>query len=207
MPDPIPTPADIPAAKTTDEKSDTIEAKASYSGRPADGDDGESGDSDVDWQQEAAKWKHFSRQNERRFKELEEKARAYDELKDAEKTELERAKEQAQAAEAKARKLEVESLRARVGAKMGVDPDFLRGETEEEVREFAEKLLAWRGVDENQAEPKTPPAASPVGDAGKRGDPVKVNQLSAADMQRMEPIEIFEAYKRGNFERLLTGNS
>lgn len=150
----------------------------------------------TDWEAEARKWKDLSRKNEARAKDNAEKARLYDESKEEGKSELQKALESAQKAEARATALEVQVLRAKVAAAKGVDADLLAGSTQEELEASADRLLAWRG----DKTPKAPPSS----DAGERGAQIKAaSQLTREDLQSMSPAEIVKARKDGRLNNLM----
>lgn len=98
----------------------------------------------VDWEQEAKKWKGFSREWEDRAKKNADAAKEFQEIKDADKSDLEKAIERADKAEKKAARLEhqseVERWKADAGKRFGVDPSILRGDTEREIAEHAEQI-------------------------------------------------------------------
>lgn len=153
----------------------------------------------TDWEAEARKWKDLSRKNEARAKDNAEKARLYDEAKEEGKSELQKALESVQKAEARAAALEAQVLRAKVAAAKGVDADLLAGSTQEELEESADRLLAWRGDNA----PKTP-KAPPSSDAGERGTQIKAaSQLTREDLQSMSPTEIVKARKDGRLNNLM----
>ena len=150
----------------------------------------------TNWEAEARKWKDLSRKNEARAKDNAEKARLYDEAKEEGKSELQKALESVQKAEARAVALEAQVLRAKVAAAKGVDADLLAGSTQEELEESADRLLAWRG----DKTPKAPPSS----DAGERGTQIKAaSQLTREDLQSMSPTEIVKARKDGRLNNLM----
>lgn len=153
----------------------------------------------TDWEAEARKWKDLSRKNEARAKDNAEKARLYDKAQEEGKSELQKALESVQKAEARAAALEAQVLRAKVAAAKGVDADLLAGSTQEELEESADRLLAWRGDNA----PKTP-KAPPSSDAGERGTQIKpASQLTREDLRSMSPAEIVKARKDGRLNNLM----
>ncbi|MBD3689869.1 hypothetical protein H8R18_01280 [Nanchangia anserum] len=72
-------------AETTTEAT-SEESTTDTTPHTPEGDDGAAG-SEVDWKAEAAKWKAYSRKNEDRAKENAEKARAWDEWQESQKSE------------------------------------------------------------------------------------------------------------------------
>lgn len=94
----------------------------------------------TDWKAEARKW-------ERRSKENADKAKAYDELQEQSKTELEKAREQAasykrQVDELNA-KAERDAARAKVAKDTGVPAELISGDDEDSMRAFAEAVAKW----------------------------------------------------------------
>lgn len=107
------------------------------------------------------------------YEELKAKAAKFDELDEANKSELQKAQEKTQQLQAELNKLkkdaEISVMRQKVATEKGVPADLLTGETEEACNEQAEKLLAFAGNN----------AAYPV---VKDGGEVHVNEkLSTAD--------------------------
>lgn len=98
-----------------------------------------------DWEAEAKKWKELSRHNEARARENAEKAKAFDELEEANKTELQKAMERAEAAEKELGQLRVQTKRAGIAAEYGVPVSLVSGSTAEEMTENAKALKEWCG--------------------------------------------------------------
>ena len=101
---------------------------------------GGGGEPVTDWKAEARKW-------ERRSKENADKAKAYDELQEQSKTELQRAQEQAasykrQVDELNA-KAERDAVRAKAAKDTGVPAELVAGDDEESMRAFAEAVAKW----------------------------------------------------------------
>lgn len=94
---------------------------------------------------DAAKWKALSRQNEARAKENADKAKLWDEYQKSQQT----AAEQAAAALAEAQKTASEAqaqlLRYEVANTKGVPANLLVGSTKEELEASADALIAFRG--------------------------------------------------------------
>ena len=176
---------DAPSGGGADEAQGTLDAADAAAGTAQ----------TTDWEAEARKWKDLSRKNEARAKDNAEKARLYDESQEKGKSELQKALDAAQKAEARAAALEAQVLRAKVAAAKGVDADLLAGSTQEELEESADKLLAWRG----DKTPKAPPSS----DAGDRGTQIKgASQLTREDLRSMSPAEIVKANKDGRLNEL-----
>jgi len=75
---------------------------------------------------------------------LKDKAEQLDRIEAANKTELQKAVERAEAAERRAGAAEFESLRASIASDKGVPASSLAGSTREELEAAADELLAWR---------------------------------------------------------------
>ena len=131
---------------------------------------------------DAEKWKALSRKNEERANSNADKAKRFDELEDANRTELEREKARADAAEkiiadqkAKddALALRDDIAKAKGFAERNVPASALRGTTREELEAHAEELLALLPA----------PAAAPSADGqGDNGDAIGDGEMSADDI-------------------------
>ena len=105
------------------------------------------GDSDLEKARaEAEKWKALSRKNEEQAKANAEKAKKFDELEEANKTEQEKLLARAEAAEKKLADREAKDAAAATAAEVakekGVPVSALRGSTTEELEAHADELLA-----------------------------------------------------------------
>jgi hypothetical protein len=127
---------------------------------------------------------------------LKSKAGRLDEIEEAQKTELQKAQERADAAERRASDAEAARLKSATAAKHGVPEELLAGATSEELEASAQRLLAFKGV---------PPTAPSTEAQGKRGEPIGsgVKQLTREDIKRMSPAEIVAAQDSGQFDDLL----
>lgn len=94
----------------------------------------------TDWKAEARKWEARSKANA-------EKARAYDELQEQSKTELQKATDRADRAEAELKGLrqrsELEAARAKVAEETGVPSNLISGADEDEMRERAKAIAEF----------------------------------------------------------------
>lgn len=92
-------------------------------------------------------WKAMARKWERLAKSNSEKAKSYDELQEASKSELQKAKEKAAAykrqVEDLSAKAELDSARARVAKESGVPAELVFGADEDEMAASAKALAAW----------------------------------------------------------------
>lgn len=94
----------------------------------------------TDWKAEAKKWEGYARANL-------EKAKAYD----AQQQAAQKAADEAKTLEQKVADLtgqfnaaQAENVRMKVAAEKGVPAELLQGQTEDQMREFADKLAAFR---------------------------------------------------------------
>lgn len=98
------------------------------------------GDGAIDWKAEARKWESRSKANA-------EKARAYDELQEQSKTELQKATDRAARAEAELKGLkhraELDAARSKVSSETGVPADLISGADEAEMRERAKAIADY----------------------------------------------------------------
>lgn len=122
---------------------------------------------ETDWKAEARKW-------ERRSKENAEKARAYDELQEQSKTELQKAQEEAAAYKRQVddmnARAEADAARAKVAKETGVPAELISGADEESMRAFAKALADWGRP---SSAPRTKRPGSFAADAGDSGDAAK----------------------------------
>lgn len=98
----------------------------------------------VDWQAKYKEMKEHMRTWESRAKDNEKAAQELKKLKDAEKSELEKAQEEAKNAKAALDALEksakLDKLKAKVASDVGIPAEFIIGDDEENMREYAQKL-------------------------------------------------------------------
>lgn len=125
---------------------------------------------------EAEKWKALSRKNEEQAKANADKAKRFDEIEEANKTEQEKLLARAEAAEKKLAERDAQdaakSLAAEIAEAKGVPVTALRGSTREELEEHADQLLSIL--------PQKPPA--PSADGQGEGDPIGDGDMSAEDI-------------------------
>ncbi len=126
---------------------------------------------ETDLSAEVEKWKAHSRKNEERAKENAEKAKKFDELEEASKTEQQKRDEHIANLEKENAALKSQTLRAQVASEKGVPAGLLSGSTQEELEESADALLAYRGE------------ATPKADGqGEQGGTVSKGGLSASEI-------------------------
>jgi hypothetical protein len=100
------------------------------------------------------------------FDDLKAKAAKFDELEEAQKSELQKAQERAEELERKLKAIEhekgVQSVRAKVAQEKGIPAELLTGETEEACISQADKILTF-------AQSNGYPAVKDSGEVGKTG--------------------------------------
>ena len=144
---------------------------------------------------DAAKWKALARKHEDQAKANADKAKRFDALEEANKTELERVTARAEAAEKAAADREAQLLRVQIAAAKGVPADLIAGSTQDELEASADALLAFKGV-----APVVPDAAG----LGAVGTPIGgAKQVTEAELAAMSTREIKQARKDGRLVRLL----
>ncbi|MEV5042706.1 hypothetical protein [Microbacterium sp. LMI1x-1-1.1] len=125
---------------------------------------------------EAEKWKALSRKNEEQARANADKAKRFDEIEEASKTEQEKLLARAEAAEKKLAERDAKdaakSLATEIADAKGVPAAALRGATREELEAHADELLAFL--------PKPPSA--PSADGQGEGDPIGDGDMSADDI-------------------------
>jgi hypothetical protein len=157
------------------------------------------------WQSEAEKWKAFARKHEDAAKANADKAKRFDEFEESQKTETQKAVDDAVKAKREAAETAAELARVKAAVKHGLTEEDLEllgtHGTPEEIDARAERL---------SARIKTAAANKPKPDfgGGDRGEDVgaKAGQLTEADMKRMTPEEIVAAHDRGQFNDLVSGS-
>lgn len=78
------------------------------------------------------------------YEEAKQKASQFDELQESQKSEVQKERERAEAAERRASVAERTALQVRIASEMGVPQEALHGDTEEAMRAAAQQLVAWR---------------------------------------------------------------
>lgn len=146
---------------------------------------------------DVAKWKAIARQNEKRAKENADKAKRFDEIEEASKTEAQKQADALAKLQAENEELRVAKLRSDVAAAksdpskgISIPAELLTGTTEAELEASADALLAFKG--------ETPKAGT--ADAqGKRGEdiPDKTKQITREQLAGMTPDQIVKAKADG----------
>lgn len=86
------------------------------------------------------------------YDDLKEKASEFDKLQESQKSELQKERERAEAAEKRASAAERSALQVRIASEFGVPQEAVHGDDEESMRAAAEKLVEWRDTGK-----RTPP--------------------------------------------------
>jgi hypothetical protein len=152
-----------------------------------------------DLEAEAAKWKELSRKHEAQSKANAAKAKQFDDLEEASKTELQKAADRAVAAEKQLADITARALRAEVAANKGVPAHLLSGSTQEDLEASADALIAFRG---NQPKPD-------MGGGDRGGNVTGPVQLTDADVKNLQAqgpsgiLKIEEARLAGQLDTLL----
>ena len=152
----------------------------------------------TDWAAEAAKWKELARKNEARAKDNADKAKRFDEIEEASRSDLEKAQAKIAELERTAQEATAAKLRSDIARTKGVPVELLTGSDEETLTAQADTLLAFKG---------TAPAAPSADGQGKQGDPVSagVRQLTRDEFNRLSPEQKLEAQEKGQLTSLLGG--
>lgn len=157
---------------------------------------------ETDWKAHARTWEERARENEA-------KAKKWEEAEAAKRTKEENDRIAISEANERARKAEEQLVRERVARTTGVDPDFLSGGTEEEMRAAAQRLLDWRGPQGNSQPPPPQTSAVPastVTSADKMGTaPNGLQQLTKEQFIALDPAERMAAVRAGQCTNLGVG--
>lgn len=101
----------------------------------------------TDWKAEARKWETRAKANHTRIGDLEARISELD----GSKSDLEKALERINQLEKHNSDLELAKLTSEIAAAKKVDAQLLKGSTREELEEYADRLIAWRGEVPRQA--------------------------------------------------------
>lgn len=153
---------------------------------------------------EVAKWKELSRKNEARAKENAEARKKLDEIEEANKTEMERYKDRAEAAEKAAAEAVTESLRAKKAAESGVSIGLIPAGTEEQMDAAIAAAIAFKDAAVAEATKRKPSPAAPAEIVTAAHDSTQVKQITSRDeLKSMTPAEIMAAQKDGRLDQLM----
>lgn len=78
------------------------------------------------------------------YDDLKTKASQFDQLQESQKSELQKERERAEAAEKRAGAAERSALQVRIAAEFGVPQEVVHGDNEESMRKAAQRLVEWR---------------------------------------------------------------
>lgn len=115
-------------------------------------------DESTDWKAKAREWEKRAKQNMARISELEPKAKQFETLEAASKSELERAQEQAQALQQELASTQRQALVASVALDKGLPANLarrLQGDTRDDLEADADDLLA-QFPQQSSSEPRAP---------------------------------------------------
>lgn len=150
-----------------------------------------------DLEAEVAKWKALSKKNEQRAKENAEKAKQLDAIEEANKSEVQKLLDRAEAAEKVAAQAVIGKTRSDVAKDTGVPAELLHGQTEEEMRAAAAVALAFKQANK-------PPIAPPANLVTSDGKAPKVDQIRSRDeLKSMTPQQILAAQQAGRLDELM----
>lgn len=147
---------------------------------------------EIDWVAESRKWEDRAKANKAAADELAT-------IKEAQKTEAEKAADRLAAAEKRANDAELKALRADVALAKGIPANLITGTTQAELEASADALLAFRG------DAAKPPAAPPATGQGNVGTPVGQGgkQVTDAELTSMTPEQINQARREGRLANIL----
>ena len=100
------------------------------------------------------------------YEDLKAKASKFDEIEQANKTELEKITERAEAAERRAAEAELAALKTRIAAELKVPVEVLHGDDETTLRASGQKVLEWA----SQGRRPVPPVTSLKSGATSKDD-------------------------------------
>ncbi|WEV41632.1 hypothetical protein OZX57_06480 [Bifidobacterium sp. ESL0682] len=145
----------------------------------------------TDWKAEAEKWKAMSRKNEAQAKSNADKAKQFDEFQESQKTELQKAQDEAAKYKAEFEAQQVKSLQAETAAKNNIPVSLLTATTQDALDVQVKALLDF----------KTPQPASKSGvdvGAGSNQPPVFTQaQVSDQKFYHEHRDEILKAMSEG----------
>lgn len=158
---------------------------------------------EVDYKAEFEKWKALSRKNEQLARENADKAKRFDELEEASKSELQKAIDRAAAAEERAAKAEAARVRSDIARTKGIDAELLQGSNEDELNAFADQLLAWRGAQAEQ--PQAPRSSGGDAPSGAAKPTVYTTaQLNDPEFFQAHRADILKAYAEPGAPRIIS---
>lgn len=157
---------------------------------------------DTDYKAEAEKWKNLARKHEKTAKDNADKAKELDALKDGEKTDLQKATDAAADAEKRAKDAERDAARLKVALKKGLteaQAKRLLGDTEEELEQDADELLASFKPEEGENEDDE----DETGDKGEKKEPrrrpkerLKPGATPSSEPDETDPVKLADTVPR-----------
>lgn len=133
-------------------------------------------DESTDWKAKAREWEKRAKQNMARISELEPKAKQFETLEAASKSELERAQEQAQALQNELATTQRQALLASVALEKGLPANLarrLQGESREDLEADADELLALFGTSSTTRAPAPDRSQGSSANGGAAGTPAQ----------------------------------
>lgn len=152
---------------------------------------------------EVAKWKALSKKNELRAKDNADKAKKFDDIEEANKTEMQKLLDRAEAAEKVANDAKVETLRATKSAASGVSIALIPAGTEEQMDEAIAAAIAFKDAAVAAATKGKAPAA-PAQIVTAPSSSTTVKQITSRDeLKSMTHAQIMAAQKDGRLDELM----
>lgn len=153
---------------------------------------------------ELAKWKEMARKHEQRAAANADKAKRFDEIEEANKTETQRLQDQLEALQKERDEARLQALRTKVASEAGVPANLLTGDNEEQLIAAADALRAFKG-DTPKAAPAAVQGDQGASVAGSNG--TSDDQLTEDDVKRLyaekKYAEIEKAREAGRLSTLL----
>lgn len=157
---------------------------------------------------EVEKWKVLSKKNEARAKANAEKALKFDEIEEANKTELQKLTDRAERAETGLLQAQMLALRAEKSASTGVPLSVIPAGTEDEMDEAIAAFKGALATALDEATKNRHPAAAPAQIVTAAPESTKVKQIaSRTELQSMSPQERLDAYRDGRLDGLMGKSS
>lgn len=140
--------------------------------------------------QRLAREKHKAAETYADYDQLKADSAELAKIREANKTELQKAAERAEAAEKRAAAAEFTALRSKVAAAKGVPASSLTGTTEDELAASADELIAWRDQNTKPApDPKTRPSVKNL-KSGTTGADIADRDPKAAAVEALRRMRL-----------------
>lgn len=153
---------------------------------------------------EVAKWKALSKKNELRAKDNADKAKKFDDIEEANKTEMQKLLDRAEAAEKVANDAKVETLRATKSATSGVSIALIPAGTEEQMDEAIAAAIAFKDAAVAAATKSKATPAAPAQIVTAPSNSTTVKQITSRDeLKSMTHAQILDAQKDGRLDELM----